>query len=530
MLTVVGYCRVSTDDDDQLNSLNNQTRFFSEYIGRNSDWKLGGIYADEGITGTNTRKRNRFRKMIEEALAGNIDLIITKEVSRFARNTVDTLSYVRMLKSKGVGVIFINDNIDSRDKDGEFRLTIMASVAQEESRKTSERVKWGLKRQTEKGFVIGSGPFGYRCEKGVLKVKEDEAAIVRDIFNRYVYEKKGISVIAKELIEEKVTVGGRIEKWRPQTIARILCNEKYVGDLLTQKTVITDFLEHKQYPNDGKEKQFYFRDHHEAIIDRETWELTREEYSKRSQLAKKKSKYSNRYWCSGKVICGECGTNCITRTMLLKKGRWRAWQCSEAYTYGKPKVDGAGNKRGCTNKVINEKILISCVHFSLRHINLLKDEIYKEIKEEISGLNSSEKVEEQEKALKKEMKNLNNKKEQLIDLYLEKKITSEELENMKSKYSFSLDESEKKLQKIKKEKKAKLNSEKSMEKTFEQIRNILLQEEPTVELYGKILDRIVIYENHNLDIYFKHMPMPICINYETEGKGESYKAICHIRG
>ena len=198
MLTVVGYGRVSTDDDDQLNSLNNQTRFFGEYIERNSEWRFGGIYADEGITGTNTRKRDEFNKMIREALAGNIDLIITKEVSRFARNTVDTLSYVRLLKSKGVGVVFINDNIDSRDKDGEFRLTIMASVAQEESRKTSERVKWGQKRQMERGFVFGNGPFGYKCEKGVLKIQEDEAVIVRDIFNRYVYEQKGISVIAKE--------------------------------------------------------------------------------------------------------------------------------------------------------------------------------------------------------------------------------------------------------------------------------------------------------------------------------------------
>ncbi|WP_312649004.1 recombinase family protein [Aminipila sp.] len=529
MLTVVGYGRVSTDDDDQLNSLNNQTRFFGEYIERNSEWRFGGIYADEGITGTNTRKRDEFNKMIREALAGNIDLIITKEVSRFARNTVDTLSYVRLLKSKGVGVVFINDNIDSRDKDGEFRLTIMASVAQEESRKTSERVKWGQKRQMEKGFVFGNGPFGYKCEKGVLKIQEDEAAIVRDIFNRYVYEQKGISVIAKELIDEKVTVGGRIEKWSPQTIARILCNEKYVGDLTTQKTVITDFLEHKQYINNGQEKQLYFRDHHEAIIDRETWEMTREEYSKRSKMSKEKSKYSNRYWCSGKVICGECGTNCITRTMLLKKGRWRAWQCSQAYTYGKPKVDGVGNKRGCTNRVINEKILVSCVHFALKHISLLKDEIFNEIQEEMNSLQNCGMNEEQEKSLKKEIKNLNNKKEQLIDLYLEKKITSDELEQMKVKYNNSLGDLEKNLQKIKKEKKAKLKTESSLTLAFDQIKNIVSQQEPTVDLYGKILDNIVLYENHDLDISFKYMPIPICLHYETSGKGENYRAICNIR-
>ncbi|WP_312355086.1 recombinase family protein [Aminipila sp.] len=529
MLTVVGYGRVSTDDNDQLNSLNNQTRFFSEYINKNPDWKFGGIYADEGITGTNIKKRDEFKKMLGEALYGNVDLIITKEVSRFARNTVDTLYYVRLLKSKGVGVIFINDNIDSRDKDGEFRLTIMASVAQEESRKTSERVKWGQRRQMEKGFVFGSGPFGYRCHKGILEIKEDEAAIVRDIFNRYVYEQKGISVIARELRDENVSVGGRIEKWSPQAVSRILCNEKYVGDLITQKTVIVDFLEHKQEKNQGQEKQLYFRDHHEPIINRETWELAKEEYSKRTKLVKENSKYTNRYWCSGKIKCGECGSSCITRTSRLKNGRWRAWQCSRAYTYGKTKKQNEGQEKGCDNKIINEKILVSCVHFALKQIKFFKEEIYKEIWEELSNLSLYYDNEEKERKVKKEISNVISKKEQIIDMYLEKKITEEEYERMKIRYDKSLKEFQKNLEDIKIQEKRKIKDNMSLELILEEIKSILLQERTSKELYGQLIERIIIYKKQDLDIFFKYIPMPVCLHYETTGKGETYQAVCSLR-
>ena len=181
-LRVAAYCRVSTDKDDQTNSLINQRKYFADYITHHDDWVLSDVYYDEGISGTQTKKRAGFNAMIEEAMQGEIDLILTKEVCRFARNTVDTLSYTRKLKDNGVGVIFTIDNIDTRDSDGELRLTIMASIAQEESRKTSERVKWGQKRRMEQGIVFGRDLIGYNVRNGELAINEEEVPIVRAIF------------------------------------------------------------------------------------------------------------------------------------------------------------------------------------------------------------------------------------------------------------------------------------------------------------------------------------------------------------
>ena len=183
-LRVAAYCRVSTEHEDQANSLVSQRRYFTEYIRSHTDWELVDIYYDEGISGTQTAKREGFKRMIQDAMAGNMDLILTKEVSRFARNTVDTLYYTRKLKEYKIGVIFTIDNIDTREQDGELRLTIMASIAQEESRKTSERVKWGQKRRMEQGVVFGRELLGYGVKDGKLYINEEEARIVRAIFHK----------------------------------------------------------------------------------------------------------------------------------------------------------------------------------------------------------------------------------------------------------------------------------------------------------------------------------------------------------
>ena len=200
MMRVAAYCRVSTDNDDQKNSLESQKLYFKEYIEKNPLWQLVSVYADEGISGTSTTKRAQFKKMVDKAYAGDIDLIVTKEVSRFARNTVDTLSYTRELTAHHVRVIFINDNIDTQDKDAEFRLTIMASVAQEESRKTSDRVKWGMTRRMERGKVTIKDLFGYDISNGDMYVNEEEASVIRQIYHKYAHEKKGYRTIAQELV------------------------------------------------------------------------------------------------------------------------------------------------------------------------------------------------------------------------------------------------------------------------------------------------------------------------------------------
>ena len=195
---VAAYCRVSTDNEDQANSFESQQRYFRQYIERNPDWELYEIFADEGISGTNTKKRKEFNRMIACAKNGDFDLIITKEISRFARNTLDSIYYTRELKKHGVGVIFMNDNINTLDGDAELRLAIMSSIAQEESRKTSERVKWGQKRQMEQGVVFGRSMLGYDVEGGKMTINEEGAKVVRLIFHKFVNEGKGTHVIARD--------------------------------------------------------------------------------------------------------------------------------------------------------------------------------------------------------------------------------------------------------------------------------------------------------------------------------------------
>ena len=225
MIRVAAYCRVSTDKDDQTNSFESQQRYFRAFIDRNTDWELQDIYADEGLSGTETKKRTRFNQMIRTAREGKIDLIITKEVSRFARNTLDTLEYTRELKKRGIGVIFLLDNINTLEPDAELRLTIMSSIAQEESRKTSERVKWGQKRQMERGVVFGGSLLGYDVADGKMTVNPEGAKVVKYIFHKYLDERKGSGVIAKELRDEGILSSRGNLKWSAATVLKILKNE-----------------------------------------------------------------------------------------------------------------------------------------------------------------------------------------------------------------------------------------------------------------------------------------------------------------
>ena len=244
-LRVAAYCRVSTDRDDQANSFESQQRYFREYIARQPGWELAGIFADEGLSGTSTKKRLAFQRMIACARARMLDLIVTKEISRFARNTLDSIYYTRELKRLGIGVLFLSDNLYTLDGDAELRLTILASIAQEESRRTSERVKWGQKRRMEQGVVFGRDLLGYDVRGGVLIVNEPGAQIVRDIFRKFVNDGKGAHTIARELNEAGVPAA-RGGPWRSSVILRILRNEKYKGDALLREYART-LIEYIEY-------------------------------------------------------------------------------------------------------------------------------------------------------------------------------------------------------------------------------------------------------------------------------------------
>ncbi len=371
-MKVAAYCRVSTELDDQQNSLKNQKEYFTSFIQARSgeSWEFAGIYADEGISGTSMNKREAFLRMMADAREGKIDLILTKEVSRFARNTVDTLIAVRRLRTWGVGVFFIIDHIDTRENDGEIRLTLMASMAQEESRKISERVKWGQKRQMERGVVFGRRLFGYELEHGVLAVNEKEAKIVREIFLKYVVEGKGTGTIAKELNEagEKTSRGN---PWSHVAVRRILQNEKYIGNLVQKKTYTPDYLTHKKKKNCGQEEFVIKTFHHEPIVSRELFERAQKRlWSKRTEenlegengnsRENERGKYRKRYWCSGKVVCGICGSRYVSRIRYRADGSIRhSWLCEKAVREGRKKQEftGEGEIRGCNAKSISDEVL-----------------------------------------------------------------------------------------------------------------------------------------------------------------------------
>jgi DNA invertase Pin-like site-specific DNA recombinase len=344
---------VSTDREEQANSFESQQCYFRAWIERNPEWELVSVFADEGISGTGTKKRMEFNRMIEAAKAGKIDLILTKEVSRFARNTVDTLQFTRELRKMGVYVLFLNDNIHTNDPSAELRLAIMASVAQEESRKTSERVKWGQKRRMEQGVVFGRDLLGYRVKDGKLTVHEHEAEIVRLIFSMFLNEGKGAYVIAGELTAAKVPTAPHMKDWSGVNILRILKNEKYCGDLVQKKTYTPDYLSHEKKYNRGEEELVVIRDHHEAIVSREMFMRVQEELMRRATLRQKKVRHSGAYSLSGKVICGECGSIMVARSKPRKDGsRYLAWRCPKAMR-SQPQC---GQRRQIGNQILMEQI------------------------------------------------------------------------------------------------------------------------------------------------------------------------------
>lgn len=527
-MRVAAYCRVSTEHEDQLNSLESQKKYFTEYIEKSLDWKLVGVYADEGITGTSTAKRTAFNKMIHEAIEGNIDVIVTKEVSRFARNTVDTLFFTRQLSAKGVRVIFINDNIDTKDKDSEFRLTIMASVAQEESRKTSERVKWGMNRKMERGFAFLADMIGYDVKNGMLYVNHDEAEAIRIIFYKYVYEGKGLRVISQELNDEGVPVAKRIKKWTKKNISDILSNEKYVGDLLQKKYCTPNYLDHKLVRNKGIEEQIYLKAHHEPIIDRDTWELAQAERKRRGELGEYGTKYSNRYWASGKIECAECGGKAVSRNKYNKNGSLtRFWYCKEGYTYGKARKTQSGNKIGCDSSLINDRALVLCVQFALQQLDVFDGTFIEDMYRDIVTSQLDEETEDI-KPLERKLAVLIDKKSKIIDWCLDGSITKEEMQQMKAKYDNEISILKKKIEKINSSNKLVEDASNNLSVTLEAMKKIARQEEPTAELYSEIVDKIVLRKDHDLDIYFKYIRVPINLHYTTSGRGDSYHVECEL--
>ena len=343
-LRVAAYCRVSTDDEEQLTSYEAQQTYYTDKIMTNPDWTMAGIYADEGITGTKATKRPEFLKMIRKCKQKKIDLILVKSISRFARNTVDCLNYIRTLKSLGIAVIFEKENINTLNEDSEMLTTIMGAFAQAESESISQNVKWGVRQAMKEGRVSirYKNLYAYdEGEDGQPKIIESEAAVIRRINDEFL-SGRSLPMIKDGLEADKILTpkGGNV--WAVSAIRNLLKNEKYCGDVLMQKTFKTDPISGKTKRNTGQLPMYLIQDHHPAIISRDTYNAVQAEFARRTSGKAPSTKlaptgqacYSAKYALTGIVICGECG-NQYRRCVWNKRGKKRpVWRCSSRIDYG----------------------------------------------------------------------------------------------------------------------------------------------------------------------------------------------------
>ena len=504
---VAAYCRVSTDNEDQVNSFESQQRYFRRYIEEHPDWELYEIFADEGISGTNTKKRKAFNRMIEEAKSGAFDLIITKEISRFARNTLDSIYYTRELKRYGVGVIFMNDGIHTLDGDAELRLAILSSIAQEESRKTSERVKWGQKRRMEQGVVFGRDMVGYDVRGGKMYINEEGAKVVRLVFRKYVNEGKGIHVIARELREEGIPTMRYVKDWSDTVIRRMLRNEKYCGDLVQKKTYTPDFLSHEKKYNKGQEEFVIIRDHHEPIISREMFEEANRIMDSRSESFKGKSKYSNRYPFSGKIRCGICGSSFVARYKTRKDGSiYKAWRCYNAVRNGRLRKDRYGNEIGCNGFSLREEDLIHIMSLVCRSLKYDREKILKNLLSVIRSVIAMDMGGNDAENLRERIKEIEDKRGELLDLYMSGDISKDEFLRARRKYDDEIAEWTERLDGTDHRKVSGDRRDVRSDDAEKAIAEIIGGVECDGEFYRHILDRIVVHDRDHFDVYLKSLP------------------------
>lgn len=397
-IRVAAYCRVSTEYEEQESSYEVQVEHYTNYIHSNPEWELAGVYADDGISATNTAKRDAFNRMIEDCRVGKIDMILTKSISRFSRNTVDCLKYTRELKTLNIAVFFEKENINTLDAKGEVLMTIMAALAQQESESLSANVRLGIQFRNQEGKVrVNHNWFlGYtKDEEGKLIIDSDQAEVVRRIYAEYL-DGKSLLQIKRGLEADGVLNGAGHEKWYESNIKQILTNEKYIGDALLQKTCTVSILEKKRVKNDGALPKYYVEGCHEAIISRDIFLQVQSEMRRRANLSAvgKKRVYSGKYALSSIVYCAHCGD--IYRRIKWNNRGYRSivWRCVSRVEKGGP---------DCTARTVREDELHRAVLTAVNDVLNRKDSFLPILKENIRavfGEDITGKVEEIDKEIK----------------------------------------------------------------------------------------------------------------------------------
>ena len=379
---VAAYCRVSTEQEEQEGSYKTQVAHYTDFINNKDGWRLAGIYADEGITGTNIKKRQEFKRMIDDCHAGLIDMVITKSISRFARNTLDCLKYIRELRELEIPIYFEKENINTMDAKGEVLITIMASLAQQESQSISQNVKMGIKYRQQQGqFQLDTNRFlGYDWNEDHtnIVINEREAEIVKRIYKEFV-EGSSLTIIKNGLNKDGLKTA-RGCNWSTTSVRNILANEKYCGDVLMEKTVTVDLLTHKRIANDGRQEQYYIKDNHEAIIPRKVYDMVQAELNRRMELKKtaggRQCLYSNKYALSGLLFCGDCGTRYRRILTHYKDKSIAYWKCAARVL----------NSDNCDNRNLREEDVHQVVVDAINQAFIEKADYIKTLKESFNKL------------------------------------------------------------------------------------------------------------------------------------------------
>ena len=505
-LRVTFYARVSTEKDEQLHSLSAQVQYYVDFIRKCPNWTYVDGYVDEGISGTSVNKREHFLRMIDHAKAGKFDFIITKEISRFSRNTLDSIQYTQQLLSCGVGVFFQSDNINTLMPDSELRLTIMASIAQDEVRKISERVKFGFKRAIEKGTVLGNNRiWGYQKENGRLVIDEKEAEVVRLIFELYANQRMGIRTISSYLADHGYE-NSRGNAFSFSTIRGILSNPKYKGYYCGRKSTKIDY-KLSTIKTFSPDQWVMYKDEENVppIISEELWEKANLILAKRSakQSAQDKTSYQNKYTYSGKIICGVHHEPYYRTVYRYKSGDKEVWQCQEYARKG---------KAGCQSPIVYTSELDDIMRKALEEVSLHKVEMVHELIQIYSSIKGEAETDKKVSKCKADMDDILRRKDRLLDLNIDGKITDQEFTIRNDRFNRELEALQQQLQKLEAEKLTNRDMMQSIE-TLRQVitRELSFERGFSDGVIDALLDRIEIKEAEEqgdvvATVYLKAMP------------------------
>lgn len=504
-LRVAYYARVSTDKDEQLHSLSAQKHHFEQRIAENPNWTLVDGYVDEGISATSVKNRENFLRMIKDAKMHRFDLIITKEISRFARNTVDSLSFTQELLRHGVGVLFENDNLNTLEPDSELRLTIMSGIAQDESRKVSDRVSWGFQKSIARGVVLGNDAiWGYKKENGKLVVVPEEAEMVYKIFDLYANENLGVRAIAKVLTDMgyKNTSGNNFSY---SSIRGILVNPKYKGFYCGNKTHKIDF-KHDDIKYLPKEDWVMYEDHDAVplIVPSELWDKANRKLKARSEkmASSDKTSYQNKYLYSGKIVCGEHG-DCYHHTIYKYKnlGNKELWAC---------KRYNEGDK--CRNPLVYNAEIDAVMREVYNQIICEKTSIINDLIELYKESGSTKAIAKSKHKVQSDINALLAKKDKLLDLVMDDRLSNEEFEQRNNAFNKQIEELRAKLSELDEEEQKSLDLKESIESLRSSIANELdFTEDLGKNVVDSFIDKIVVYKSDvenqiDLKIFLKLLP------------------------